>query len=249
MLRGAFMKKIALTVAFILILVLGVSADIYIKTRVNVDPINAYGQSIPAKETYTEQWVGDDFYLASSEGLGYLFDLKKNLMYIITHNTKSYLETTLPVDYAKLLPRDLSPMAQALEQMTISVRPNGETRLINNLKCQGYSLEMTMMMYPIEMTIWASEELPVNLKIFLDKVQPEILKMQLRASGQAVSEIQKIKGLWIAYEVKAQIMGMEVNSRAELVELSKKSPPKGLYTIPAGYKKKDRLEMEDIQGF
>jgi len=66
------------------------------------------------------------------------------------------------VDYASLLPPELAPMAQALEQMTISVEPTGETRVINNIQCQGYRMEMTMMMYPVEITIWASEELPVN---------------------------------------------------------------------------------------
>ncbi|MBC7362357.1 MAG: hypothetical protein H5U06_08765 [Candidatus Aminicenantes bacterium] len=243
------MKKIFLTGILILLLFMSLSADIYIKTRVNVDPINAYGQVIPARETYAEQWVSDDFYLVSDGVLSYLFDLKKNLLYLILHRTKSYIEVAPPVDYASLLPEELSQMAQSLQQMTLTVTPTGETKIINNIKCQGYRLEMTMMMYPIEMKIWASEELPVNLKKFLEKVQPEIIKMQLRATGPAVAEIQKIKGLWIAYDTKAQMMGMEVTSRAEVVELSQKPASKGIYSVPAGYVKKDKLEMADIQGF
>ena len=140
-------------------------------------------------------------------------------------------------------------MARALEQMTISVQPTGETRVINNIKCQGYRLEMTMMMYPVEITIWASEELPVNLKKFLEIIWPEFIKLELKASSQMVAEISKIHGLWISQESKAQVMGTEVKSRAEVVEISKKSPPRNIYALPQGYRKKDRLEMEDIQGF
>ncbi|MGB9764275.1 MAG: hypothetical protein ACPLZD_02840 [Candidatus Saccharicenans sp.] len=243
------MKKTLIMVILIVALFSGLSADVYIKTRVNTDPINAMGQSIPAKETIVEEWVSDNYYLRTGENFSYLFDLKKNLFYLIIQRTKSYIEITPPVDFVSLLPPDLTQMAQALQQMTISVSPTGENKVINNIKCHGYKLDMTIMMYPIEMSIWASEELPVDLKTYLNKIQPEILKMHLQASGQAVAEIQKIKGLWIAYETRAQMMGVEVNSRAEVLELSKKPAPAGIYTIPAGFTKKNQLEMADLQTF
>lgn len=44
-------------------------------------------------------------------------------------------------------------------------------------------------------------------------------------------------------------MGMEVKARSEVVEISKKTPPRGIYTLPQDYRKKDRLEMADLQGF
>jgi len=244
------MKKTIIAFLTWLFLSLPLSADVYLKTITKVDPIDAFGQKIPAREIISEQWIGDDFYyLFSGEGLSYLYDLKNNTIYLLSHRTKSYLEIKPPVDFATLLPPELAPMAQALANMTISVTPTGQSKMINNINCQGYRLEMTMMMYPIEMSIWASEELPVNLKNFLARVWPEIIKLELKAPGQAISEISKIKGLWIYYETKAQMMGMEVVSRTEVAELSKKTPPRGIYVLPQGYRKKDRLEMEDIQTF
>jgi len=64
------MKKpiIALLIAFCLSSTL--SADVYIKTVTRVDPIEAMGQSIPARESVSEQWISDDFYyLETGEGL------------------------------------------------------------------------------------------------------------------------------------------------------------------------------------
>lgn len=244
------MKRIIVIIVLSIVLSAALSADIYIKTVTQVDPINAMGQSIPARESISEQWISDDFYFVETgTGLAYLYDSKQNLIYLISHRTKSFLELRPPVDYTSLLPPELAPMAQALEQMTISVEPTGETKIINNIKCQGYRLQMTMMMYPVEIAIWASEELPVNLKKFLEKVWPEFQKLELRASGQAASELSKVKGLWISQESRAQIMGMEVKARSEVMEISKKTPPKGIYTLPQGYRKKDRLEMADLQGF
>ncbi|MBP6909862.1 MAG: hypothetical protein KBC18_05465 [Candidatus Saccharicenans sp.] len=243
------MKKTALFFLAVLLLVSTLTADIYIKTRINVDPINAMGQSLPAKETFSEQWISNDLTVISGQGLSYLFDLKKNKIYLISQATKSYLEITPPLDFASLLPPELGPMAEAWQQMTMTVTPKNETKVINNIPCQGYRLEMTVMMYPVEMTIWASDRLPYDLGDYLLRVQPEIIKMELRASAQTTAEIQKIKGLWIAYEMKAQMMGTEIKSRAEVVEISKKPAPPGVYSIPAGYQKKDRLSREDIQGF
>lgn len=243
------MKKFILTLLVIITTTISMEADVFIKTLTRVEPINAFGQSIPAKETFSEQWISDSFYyIKSEEGFSYLYDIKKGVIYLIAHPTRSYLEISPEVDFISLLPQELAPMAQALKQMTISVTPSGETAVINNIQCQGYRLEMTMMMYPIEMTIWASEELPVNLKRFLEEVWPVIMKLDLRVAGESAAELNKVKGLWIAYESRAKIMGAEVTSRTEIVELIKKTPPKGTYALPEGYRKKDRLEMEDLSG-
>ncbi|MGQ9800230.1 MAG: hypothetical protein ACUVRL_00975 [Candidatus Saccharicenans sp.] len=244
------MKKLMMMALAVVLLATALSADVYIKTVSHVDPINAMGQSLPARDTVSEQWVSDDYYyLDTGEGFSYLYDIRKNLIYLISHRTKSYLEIKPPADFSSLLPPELAPMADALDQMKISVQPTGETRVVNNIKCQGYRLEMSIMMYPIEMNIWASEELPVNLKKFLETVWPEINKLEFKVSSQAYAELSKIKGLWIASETTARMMGVDVTSRSEVSEISKKTPPKGIYTLPTGYRKKDRLEMEDIQGF
>jgi len=75
-----------------------------------------------------------------------------------------------------------------------------------------------------------------------------MMKMELKVSGETASELNKIKGLWVAYEMKAQSMGTEISSRAELVEISQKPAPAGIYTMPAGYQKRDKLSREDILG-
>jgi len=243
------MKKLLCLIISLLAVISVIQADVYIKARSTTDPINAYGQNIPAREIITEQWIGNEVYCQKNgDTVSNLYDLKKNKIYLIFHQSKSYLELTPPVDFASLLPAEMSQMAQALEQLTISTKPTGETRTINNIQCQGYQVEMTVLMSPMNMKVWASEALPVNLKTFLEKVWPEIIKLELKGNDKALSELSKIKGLWIAYETQVQTMGVEIKARYEVVEISKKTPPPGIYSVPAGYKKKDKLSMEDLQG-
>ncbi|MBC7363029.1 MAG: hypothetical protein H5U07_00615 [Candidatus Aminicenantes bacterium] len=244
------MKKFLYLVSALLILFSAVRADVYLRARSTTDPINAYGQNIPAREIISEQWIANDFYLQKNGDLtSTLYDIKKNKIYLIFHQSKSYLELTPPVDFASLLPEEMAQMAQALDQLTISVKPTGETKTINNINCQGYKVEMSVLMSPINMKVWASEELPFNLKSFIEKIWPEVIKLELKGNDKAMAELAKIKGLWIAYETQTQTMGLEINSRYEVVEISKKSPPPGIYSVPADYKKKDKLSMEDLQGF
>ena len=54
------MKKTIFLFMAVLLLVSTLTADIYIKTRINVDPISALGQNIPAREIFSEQWIGSD---------------------------------------------------------------------------------------------------------------------------------------------------------------------------------------------
>jgi hypothetical protein len=59
--------------------------------------------------------------------------------------------------------------------------------------------------------------------------------------------MMKIKGFQIASEMSGEIMGMKFNTTTEVLEISKKNPPANVYSAPAGYAKKDKLSMEDIQ--
>ena len=60
--------------------------------------------------------------------------------------------------------------------------------------------------------------------------------------------MKKIKGFWISSETSSEMMGAKFRSVTETVEISKKSPPAGVYSVPAGYAKQDKFSMQDLQG-
>lgn len=241
------MKKLLSAVMIVLALATFAAADIYVKSKSHTDPISIMGQSQPAKDTIQEQWLGDDVFAMTSEDTGSVVDLKKNVIYIINHKNKSYLEAALPLDFSSLLPAEMAKMAASMMKVTVTVSPNGQTKTVGQWKCNGYDVTMTMMMMPMKMAVWATTDVPFDLDKFMSKAYGNMLAAQLRLDEAAVKEMMKVKGFWISTDMSAEMMGAKIHSTMEVIEISKKTPPAGVYTVPAGYKKQDKLSAQDLQ--
>jgi hypothetical protein len=69
----------------------------------------------------------------------------------------------------------------------------------------------------------------------------------MRLDDASIKEFQKIRGFQIATEMNAEIMGAKMHTSSEVMEIAVKEAPKGVYSVPAGYVKKDTLSAEDLQ--
>ena len=52
----------------------------------------------------------------------------------------------IPVDFSKYIPEEAAQMAQMMLNTSVTVQPNGETATINNWKCEGYDVNIDIMM-------------------------------------------------------------------------------------------------------
>jgi len=240
------MKKLWVLFSLILVLAAFANADIYIKSRSHTDAFSMMGQNQPAKDETTEQWLGDDRFAAITPALSIVVDMKKNMLYWINHGNKTYLESPLPFDFTKVVDPQMAQMMSQMMKMTVSVTPNGQTKTIGQWNCSGYDVAINMMMMPMKMSVWASTDVPFDVDKFM-KLYTNVLKAQLRLDDTAIQEMMKVKGYWIATEMNAEIMGAKMRSTTEVVEISKKSPDASVYSVPAGYTKKDKLTMQDMQ--
>jgi len=240
------MKKIIFVLSFFLVLANFAAADVYVKSKQHTDALSVMGQNQPAKDEITEQWIGDDKFAFISQEMSSILDLKKNIGYFIIPKEKTYVETPLPLDLAKVFPPEMSQMMSQMMKMTVSVTPNGQTKTIGQWKCSGYDVTIQMMMMPMKMSVWASTDVPIDMEKYF-KMQSNILKFQLRLDDAAVKEMMKVKGYWIATETTAEMMGAKIRTTTEVLEISKKSPDASVYSVPAGFTKKDTLTMQDFQ--
>jgi hypothetical protein len=240
------MKKLCVFFSLVLMLAAFARADVYIKSKTHTDAFAVMGQSQPAKDETTEQWMGDDRFATITPEMTFIVDLKKNMLYWINHGNKTYLESTLPFDMAKLLDPQMAQMMGQMMKMTVTVTPNNQTKTIGQWECSGYDVAMNMMMMPMKMSVWASTDVPFDVDKFM-KLYMNVMKAQLRLDDAAVQEMMKVKGYWIATEMNADIMGAKMHNTTEVVEISNKTPGALVYSVPAGYTKKDKLTMEDMQ--
>lgn len=241
------MKKAATAIVCVLALASLASADVYVKSKVHTDAIAVMGQNQPAQDTVSEQWIGKDKFAMVSDKNASVIDLAKNVMYIINHASKTYIEAALPFDFASLLPEQMASMMQGMMKMTVTVSPAGGKKTIGSWACDEYDVTMNMMMMPMKMKVWATTNVPFDLAAYMAKVYGTVLKSQFRLDDASVAEMMKVKGFWISSETTMEMMGSKIRSTNEVVEISEKTPPAGVYAVPAGYKKQDKLSMQDLQ--
>jgi len=237
------MKKAVVVFVIVLMASLSLSAEIYIKTKSHTDPMTMMGQTTPATDTVQEQWLGEGRMAMVNAGQTIIIDVGKKKMLWITPASKSYLETPLPLDYAKIMPEQMAAMA-GMMQATVTVVPSNEKKKIGQWNCIGYTMNMTMMGMAMPMKVWATTDVPFDYAKYAG-MMAELAKSQMRLGDSAVTEFSKIKGFQVASEMNAEIMGAKIHSTTETLEISQKAAPASVWTVPAGFTKRDKLTMEE----
>ncbi len=238
------MKKLAACLLMVMAVALSLSADIYIKAKSHTDATAFMGQTQPAKDQINETWYAEDKMAFVSEDQSFIVDLKKNVLLMINPKAKTYIETPLPLDMAKLLPPEMAAMAGMLN-MSATVAPTNEKKKIGNWNCVGYMINMSVMGMNMPMKSWNTTDVPFDSAKFMG-LYLNVLKGQMRLDDASLKEFQKIKGFQVATELNAEIMGAKMRQTTEVVEISQKPAPAGIYAAPAGFAKKDKLSMEEI---
>ena len=239
------MKKVFFAVVLVLAIALLLPADVYIKTNVHTDAFAMMGQNQPAKDEVMEQWVGNNQLANMTGDKIMIMDMNKSLMFIVNPKDKTYVQTTLPLDMTKLVPKEAASM-MAMMKVTVKVTPNGQTKKIGKWNCSGYDMDMNMAMMQMKMTVWATTDVPFDWKLF-SKMYANVSKMQFMDDA-AIAEINKISGYQVASEMNMDMMGSKLKVTSQVVEIIQKSAPAGIYAVPVGYTKKDTLSLEDMHG-
>lgn len=222
------------------------AADVYIKVRTHTGAMEVMGQKVAATDVDNDVWIGGTKMASVTKDASFIINLDKNVVYLVNHANKSYVESALPLDFAKLLPPEAAPML-GMMQMSATVVPTTEKKTIGRWACTGYDMTISMMGMPLKVRIWASTDVPFDLAQFQAKMMPAILQGQMRLNAASVAEFAKIKGYQIASETTGEMMGAKINSTQEVLEMVEKAAPAGVYEPPAGYAKKTTLGMDDLQ--
>lgn len=242
------MKKLVLAVAILAFTAGLAQADIYIKQKTHTDEVTMMGQTTPAKDQETVQWIGKNRFASHMEAQSVIMNLEEKMMYMVNHQNKSYIPMQLPVDMSDYMPPEVAQMMKSMMgSITVKVTPNNETRTVAGLPCQGYNVDMNMMMMKMKMKVFASEKVAFDWKKVSEQMMSEMLKAQMRLSDEAVQEMQKVKGYWMAMETVVNVMGQDIRTTMEVTEITEKAAPADAYAIPEGYTKKDKFTMGDLQ--
>jgi len=230
------MKKIMSVMVIVLISTLMINADVCIKQKINTPAM--MGKA--ASSDIVQQWLGDGKMAMVGGQNGFVVDIVAKKMLMINNTDKTYVETSIPVDFSKLLPPEAAPMMeQMMKGMTVSVEKIGDTRKVAGIDTVSYKMTMGMMGMQIPMTMWVAEKLPFDWKKY-QGVYNQMMQIMMKGGEHLAQEMAKIQGYPLASEM--DMMGMKTTT--ETIEIiTNATPPAGTYAAPAGYTKTDFMPM------
>jgi hypothetical protein len=236
------MKKIWSVILTVLVLAIFLQADYLIKTKMHMDAFEMMGQKQPATDEVVENWIGKDRMLTHQQEKIFVVRLDLKKMFYIMPKTKSYIEIVLPFDITSLLPPEASQM-MGMMKMTVTVTPTSNTKVINNMNCKEYKVEMKMMMGSYMLDMWVTKDIKIDFNAYNE------MYTNVSAMGfiENVEEFKKINGYPIHTEMTINMMGMNIKGYNTVIEVTEKTPPAGTYDPPAGFQKKEKLDMQDFR--
>ncbi len=237
-------KRTAIILVLMSVLVdFSYGADTYIKQIIQNKAFVLEGQEHEAREEIIEIWIGKNRLAKHGQGRSLIVLLDKKIIYFVDHVQKTYVEMTVPVDIHKYFPE---PLEKLMEQVTVSVTQTDEFQKFEKRECRVYEVDIESLMISMKMRVWATLDVPFDRKTYLEEIFPELAKVTHLLTDRAVAELLKIEGFHYRTEIALNFMGASMESIQEVVEMSRKSVPDNIYTLPRDYTKKDRLSLQDL---
>ena len=247
------MKKIILVLILILITVTFLSADIYVKSMQQTRAFEIMGSKNPEKVSINEQWLGKNKFAQFSKDFNIIVDYEKEILFFIINKEKIYFELPLKFnrsDLLEMLPKKIADIIKAIKITNVLVNTNIEKKKIANW--DSYSSEFSMVfmipeiniMPKIKMKVWVTKDLPFDYKKykngvdeFIGQFVTEILNVD-KDTQKEFEKLDKIEGFPVVSEVIVEMFGSEIIDESQVLEVTEKKAPPGIYSPPKGFTKK-----------
>ena len=250
-------SKIFLFLIFIGVFTGTVLADTFIKQVTSTDGYQMMGQNVEPENDTITMWLGDGLSRSYAKDGSILMDGKKQMIYMIDDNRKAYSEMSFDIigdmkkmmatedmdeEEARMMEQQMQ-MMMAMMQITATVTPTEETKQIKGYNCKKYVVDFNIAMANIKSDYWVSKDIDVDYDAFKKLNLSKMLLMP--GADKVIEEFSKIDGFLVFSEGSVNVMGTNVKTTSELLEIVKKNAPAGTFEIPKDYTKEPLKPMGD----
>ncbi|MCP5105677.1 MAG: hypothetical protein GY950_19980 [bacterium] len=166
-----------------------------------------------------------------------------------------FVEVSLPPDFEKIVDKKVTALFR-MDEAGGSVKPTGETKKISNRACTGYERKFwaadqgSRYENRIE-TLWMTIDVPFDVTLYhsLNAILVDLYRYVAHWDRQLVNDLKRTPGFPMAVYSRFYIKKTVSKAYREVIEITEKKPPVGLYSIPAGYKKKEKLTPHFFNSF
>ncbi|HPG30961.1 MAG TPA: DUF4412 domain-containing protein [bacterium] len=216
---------------------------------------NMQGMNTPASGTLSVVKISDSKMRVDD---GKLFSciilLDKNVMYLLTHQNKTYVELSLNSgDFQNKLKDEMKkqmgkeaevdPSVFTMPQIKLKVKEVGEKKKIKNWNCAKYIQTMQMNLMGNQETVtelWTTEDIKINVESYSKFAAAMLSTMTMQAGGvseEILNETKKLKGITVISVTTANMMGQKIKNTEELIEAKEIELNDSDFQIPSNYKK------------
>jgi len=257
------MKRIILTLIFILIFTVFVTADIYIKRVKETEPFEMMGKKRPGQTEIEEIWMTRNVFVSDGKALKVMIDYeKKRIMFIVKPEKKA---VEIPLTFTretlgKHFPPKVVEILKSVKLSHVKATVDKKRVKIGNWNCFKTVMEMNIeipalgMMPRMKITTWLSGDAPFNYNEYkkgMSDFFEGFFKNFITLPEEIKAEFEKldgIKGFEVGADVEFNFFGTTINSNMRVIEVKKMNPPAGMYSIPAGFQKVDLFTVLGLAG-
>ncbi len=237
------MKKLLALSLIALSLPLASFGEVRIVHRIHVNSFYHEGVQRPERTSTLEIWLGPARMVCLAPGLKIVVDSDRDLVTLVNDAAKTYAQAALgkPV-LASMTPDDRE--ATPDHEMKASVRETAGARIILGRSCRGYSIDIRSNL-DHKITAWTSADVPFDLAAYRVLIG-KLYRFLGRTDGSSIEALLSVDGYILAQENVADLKGETIRVNRDVIEIVEKTPPPGLFAVPAGYAKKPGLTHEDV---
>lgn len=208
------------------------------------EDLTVVSRVVPPKgqPTTSTQYFSASKFRTSDGRVDTIVDLESGRIVSLDHKKKTYYETSfeeIRAFFAQLESMlESNPMLERMfgKATAAQVRDTGEKRTIAGYECHKLVVTMGEKM---SFEVWATSQIKVPLEYY------DAQKMLYATMGPMASrfekmydELKKIGGFTLATTIDSKVMGMQIHSESEAIEVKKGALPPDAFEVPSGYKKK-----------
>ena len=221
----------------------GAVADTMIKTVTVTDAFKMMGQERPARTDTTQTWMTDGrAAILLPQNQKVILRLDEDMLYVINGAEKSYFEA--PASAVKALVEQTmaeasesdSAAAQMQQQISVKVTPTEQTKKVKDWNATRYDIMIELPMMTSTSQMWVSEDVDIDWDMFR-AVQMHTYAL-MPGSDKIFEDLAKIDGMTVEANSTMEMMGTEVVSTMELLEVvNDAEAPAAVYEIPSDFQK------------
>lgn len=216
---------VLLIVAAMLILAIPATADLKVVQKTHTGAV--MGQETPdqTQTIYaTSKWIRQDM----GDKMAIIFDGASGKMTMINFADKTY--SIVDMEQVKSMMAMASGM---MGEIKATVTPTQKNAKVGKWNTQIWKLQLTSNMFNIDMDLYATTE--ITMPAVYDGFSKQWGAL-MGPMSKMIEEMQKVKGYPVKTVGKVSVMGQNVETTTEVLEVSTAALPESLFKIPAGFK-------------